>query len=131
MRSNPVVPFKLVNLPYAYEDLLLRLTFVRLSYFNFFFLFPNSINGHYVNQSPALSAYIRNFKKCCPKCGAVKEQPALRLLCGELCSGNLETCCRFVWKFTNTVFCILFHLRILMVFTVSVLFTGVPVIAFL
>ncbi|KAL6574235.1 E3 ubiquitin-protein ligase prt6 [Orobanche hederae] len=36
----------------------------------------------------------RYFKKCCPECGALKEEPALCLLCGKLCSPNLKTCCR-------------------------------------
>ncbi|KAH6824842.1 hypothetical protein C2S53_010917 [Perilla frutescens var. hirtella] len=36
----------------------------------------------------------RYFKKCCPECGVVKEEPALCLLCGKLCSPNWKTCCR-------------------------------------
>ncbi|XAR68944.1 Carboxypeptidase U [Bertholletia excelsa] len=56
---TPAVPFKLMHLPYLYQDLLQR--------------------------------YI---KKRCPDCGAVLEEPALCLLCGELCSPNWKTCCR-------------------------------------
>ncbi|KAI3447694.1 hypothetical protein Pfo_004359 [Paulownia fortunei] len=36
----------------------------------------------------------RYIKKCCPDCGAVKEEPALCLLCGKLCSPNSKTGCR-------------------------------------
>ncbi|PIN03040.1 putative ubiquitin-protein ligase of the N-recognin family [Handroanthus impetiginosus] len=59
LRCTPAVPFKLMLLPYLYQDLLQR--------------------------------YI---KKCCPDCGIVKEEPALCLLCGKLCSPSWKTCCR-------------------------------------
>ncbi|KAG8376898.1 hypothetical protein BUALT_Bualt09G0112000 [Buddleja alternifolia] len=36
----------------------------------------------------------RYFKKLCPDCGVVIEEPALCLLCGKLCSANWKTCCR-------------------------------------
>ncbi|KAL0336823.1 UNVERIFIED_CONTAM: E3 ubiquitin-protein ligase PRT6 [Sesamum calycinum] len=36
----------------------------------------------------------RYIKKSCPDCGDVKEEPALCLLCGKLCSPNWKTCCR-------------------------------------
>ncbi|KAL0344537.1 UNVERIFIED_CONTAM: E3 ubiquitin-protein ligase PRT6 [Sesamum radiatum] len=36
----------------------------------------------------------RYIKKPCPDCGDVKEEPALCLLCGKLCSPNWKTCCR-------------------------------------
>ncbi|KAL3839525.1 hypothetical protein ACJIZ3_024116 [Penstemon smallii] len=36
----------------------------------------------------------RYIKRWCPDCGAVKEEPALCLLCGKLCSPNWKTCCR-------------------------------------
>ncbi|KAL3623063.1 hypothetical protein CASFOL_031879 [Castilleja foliolosa] len=36
----------------------------------------------------------RYIKKCCPDCGVVKEEPALCLLCGKVCSPSWRTCCR-------------------------------------
>ncbi|XP_047981697.1 E3 ubiquitin-protein ligase PRT6 isoform X3 [Salvia hispanica] len=36
----------------------------------------------------------RYFRKCCPACGVLMEEPALCLLCGTLCSPNWKTCCR-------------------------------------
>ncbi|XP_073052581.1 E3 ubiquitin-protein ligase PRT6-like isoform X1 [Primulina eburnea] len=36
----------------------------------------------------------RYIKKRCPDCGALKEEPALCLLCGKLCSPSWKTCCR-------------------------------------
>ncbi|KAG8374331.1 hypothetical protein BUALT_Bualt11G0120600 [Buddleja alternifolia] len=36
----------------------------------------------------------RYIKRSCSDCGVVKEEPALCLLCGKLCSPNWKTCCR-------------------------------------
>lgn len=36
----------------------------------------------------------RYIKKCCPECGKPKDEPALCLLCGKLCSPNWKPCCR-------------------------------------
>ncbi|KAL6528688.1 hypothetical protein OROMI_029333 [Orobanche minor] len=70
LRCAPAVPFKLMILPYLYQDLLQR--------------------------------YI---KKCCPDCGAVKEEPAVCLLCSKLCSPNWKTCCRESGCHTHAMAC--------------------------
>ncbi|KAL6519431.1 hypothetical protein OROGR_018751 [Orobanche gracilis] len=70
LRCTPAVPFKLMILPYIYQDLLQR--------------------------------YI---KKSCPDCGAVKEEPAVCLLCSKLCSPNWKTCCRESRCHTHAMAC--------------------------
>ncbi|KAL1546338.1 RING-type E3 ubiquitin transferase [Salvia divinorum] len=47
----------------------------------------------------------RYFKKCCPECGALMEEPALCLLCGTLCSPNWKTCCRASTCKTHALAC--------------------------
>ncbi|XP_073157617.1 E3 ubiquitin-protein ligase PRT6 isoform X2 [Henckelia pumila] len=47
----------------------------------------------------------RYIKKRCPDCGALKEEPALCLLCGKLCSPNWKTCCRETGCQTHAMAC--------------------------
>ncbi|KZV51798.1 hypothetical protein F511_11486 [Dorcoceras hygrometricum] len=47
----------------------------------------------------------RYIKKHCPDCGALKEEPALCLLCGKLCSPNWKTCCRETGCQTHAMAC--------------------------
>ncbi|XP_075509230.1 E3 ubiquitin-protein ligase PRT6-like isoform X1 [Primulina tabacum] len=47
----------------------------------------------------------RYIKKRCPDCGALKEEPALCLLCGKLCSPSWKTCCRETGCQTHAMAC--------------------------
>ncbi|KAJ0566833.1 putative carboxypeptidase U [Helianthus annuus] len=67
LHLNPVVPIKLIALPYLYQDLLAKVLFI------------------------SSKMYI---KQKCIDCGAVQDEPALCLLCGKLCSPSWKTCCR-------------------------------------
>lgn len=105
LHSTPVVPFKLMQLPHVYQDLLERFVMIFILFSDIkvrtFFFIEIAVDLNH------MCASFRYIKQRCADCKTIIDEPALCLLCGRLCSPNWKMCCRFILllSFTLTTTC--------------------------